>query len=85
MNDVKEVVNRALLKHAVANTITCPHTERVLDVKTTVVVTVTYPPGGKSEHVMIADHWETIKDEMHKAAELRSWTIEVLDGREVFK
>lgn len=74
-------INRESLKYMVQREIFCPFTGNVLDVRNAVEIDITKPDGKTVPIVMIAEHWDACKDEVLAT---EGYTIEVLDGRELF-
>lgn len=78
-------VKRELLKFEVQKQITCPRTGDVLDVRTAVAVTVKNAQGGESTFAMVGTEWDKIANHIQHLAVEQKCTVEVLDGRELFK
>lgn len=84
-NPLELRANRSLLKYAVQKQITCPRTGQVLDVRTAVAVTVKNSKGGESTFAMVGTEWDKIANHIQHLAVEQKCTVEVLDGRELFR
>ncbi len=82
--DVDRAVNREVLLAAVQTAIFCKLTGRVLDVKSTVLFTVSGPEVGRAAAVVTADAWDGVKDAIQESTAEKGLKLEVLDGRELY-
>lgn len=81
-----EIVDREMLRYAVARRITCPQTGRLLDVRTAVYVRITSQSGATGSEVVHHEAWDGTYGEMIRmAAETGRVEIsELLDGRTLY-
>ena len=71
------------LRFCVQSAIFCQFTHQPLDVRHAVAVSVRSPAGGTSTYTITAAHWDARKDTV-LAGMPAGYTLEVLDGRELF-
>lgn len=80
--DDKILTQRALLRGAVAREIFCARSQAVLDVRTSVLVTITHNSGSSTDFALLGSEWDKIKDNtalLVQKGRLRSFTV--IDGR----
>jgi hypothetical protein len=80
---LRRTVDRETLRFHVQRAIFCPFTHQPLDVRQAVVVTLTSPGGSATTYAIAAAHWDSRKDKVFSRM-LAGYTLEVLDGRELF-
>jgi len=83
MTHMEQTINRNLVTHAAQINIACPRCGHVLDVRSTVVFTLTGGAGDKT-FTLCAKCFDEIKLAMRDLALQANGDIEVLDGRELF-
>lgn len=78
--DIERIANRALLKGAIQQSITCKISGAVLDMKTAVLLTITGPLGTKESAVYDGSVFD---EKMSHVVALREkgFTIDIIDGR----
>jgi hypothetical protein len=84
LSPLERRVNRESLKFSVQRQIFCPYTDRILDVRRAVLLTV---KGTATcvEYIMHADHWDDVKLSILAAyGDKPGYTIDVIDGRDYY-
>ena len=84
LSPLERRVNRESLKFSVQRQIFCPYTDRILDVRQAVLLTV---KGQVScvEFVMHANHWDGVKDSVLAAYGSKpGYVVDVIDGRDYY-
>lgn len=81
---VERIADRATLKGAVRQQITCQQTGRVLDVGKAVLAELTMQSGNVVSVVVTADVWPATRDALVNGLGAHLTSIKVYDGRELF-
>jgi hypothetical protein len=83
---MENTINAELLRFAVGQRIFCGQCEskHVLDVREAVLVTLKVPGKDDRDFLMCGAKWDAVKFAMRDEAARGGWTLEILDGRELF-
>jgi hypothetical protein len=79
--DPTVAVNREVLKYAIQRQIFCKVSGRALDIRTSVLVTITTASGTTGSDVFDGSVWDLRADTVTAACAERGWTLDVIDGR----
>lgn len=82
MIDNDTLVNRAVLRGAIARQIFCEKSGQILDIRTSVLVTITHQSGNTKAMALIGSEWDKISAnaEVLKTKGIIK-NIEIIDGR----
>lgn len=84
MNDMKNQIDKNLLKHHVMTAITCPQCTKILDMRRAVSVDLMKDGDLKRTWILCSDCWDKKKLALRDVATQSGHSLEALDGRELF-
>lgn len=73
--------DRRVLKYAIQRAIFCPMSGRILDIRKSVLFTVTNAEGVAASKVVDGEVWDTLVDKLTAVATEQNVKLEVIDGR----
>jgi hypothetical protein len=82
---MERIVKRNMLKYQVAQTMFCPYCHACLDTERAVSVDVMRSDKLIASKIACAECWDRGKERLNAMLQANGYTIDVTDGRELFK